>query len=75
MTVINFLNRCKAVNTDYDLQFVINMDETSVWYDMPSERTLEFEGAETVDIKTTGNEKTRFTTVVTITASGKVLPV
>ena len=51
------------------------MDETPVWYDMPSERTLEFEGAETVDIKTTGNEKTRFTTVVTITASGKVLPV
>ena len=35
---------------------------------------FEFEGAETVDIKTTGNEKNRFTTVVKVTASGKVLP-
>ena len=41
---------------------------------MPSERTLEFAGAETGDIKTTGNEKNRFTTVVTVTANGTVLP-
>ena len=44
------------------------MDETPVWYDMPSERTLEFAGAEAIDIKTTGKEKNRFTTVVTVTA-------
>ena len=41
---------------------------------MNSERTIDCEGVKTVDIKTTGNEKNRFTTVVTITASGKVLP-
>ena len=45
------------------------MDKTPVWEDMQSERTLEFEGANTVDIKTTVNDKNRFTTVVTVTAS------
>ena len=40
---------------------------------MPSERTLEFAGVETVDIKTTGNVKNRFTTVVTVTVNGTVL--
>ena len=33
------------------------MDETPVWYDIPSERTIDFEGVKTVDIKITGNEK------------------
>ena len=72
-STIEFLARCKDIYLDYDLKFVINMNETPVWYDMPSGRTLEFAGAETVDIKTTGNEKNRFTTVVTVTTNGTVL--
>ena len=58
-----FLSRCKEINLDNDAEFVINKDETTVWYDMPSERTIEFEGADRVDIKTTGNEKNRFAIV------------
>ena len=58
-STIEFLAHCKDIYLDYDLKFVINMDETPttllktslVQYDMPSERTLEFAGVETVDIK------------------------
>ncbi|CAG8658429.1 26031_t:CDS:2, partial [Dentiscutata erythropus] len=46
-----------------------------MWFDMPRNLTLEFEGVREVLIKTTGSNKVRFTVVLEYTASGdKLLP-
>jgi len=53
--------------------YVINMDETAVPFDMTSDITLETKGAKTVTIRSTGSEKKRATVSIAITASGRVL--
>ena len=58
---------------DYELVQIGNMDETPVWFDMPAARTVESRGAKTVLLKTTGNEKTRFTVVLSCLADGTKL--
>lgn len=61
---------CKNISPD----MVINMDETPVYYDMPSSRTISILGESTTAINTTGKMKKRITAVLAITASGKLLP-
>ena len=46
---------------NYSLVNIGNMDETPVWFDMPTYKTVDSIGAKTVLLKTTGHEKTRFT--------------
>ena len=58
---------------DYELVQIGNMDETPVWFDMPAARTVESCGVKTVLLKTTGNEKTRFTVVLSCLADGTKL--
>src|SRR6266498_1986850 len=50
------------------------MDETPVFFDMVRNLTIEERGAKTVQIRTTGNEKNRFTCVLTVLADGTKLP-
>ncbi|CAG8706548.1 21812_t:CDS:2 [Gigaspora rosea] len=50
------------------------MDETPVWFDMAGGLTMNPKGAKTVHIRTTGNDKNRFTVVLTCLANGKKLP-
>ena len=38
---------------------IANMDETPLWFDCPSDKTIDFKGVKTVLSKTTGNEKLR----------------
>ena len=45
--------------------FIMNMDETSCYFDIPSSSTFDFKGVNTVKMKTTGNDKFRFTAVLT----------
>ena len=47
----------------YDL--IINKDETPMYLDMPSNKTIDFMGVKTVTMKTTGQEKLRYTVVLT----------
>ena len=47
-----------------------NMDETPVWMDMPSSRTVEKRGSKTALVKATGHEKNRFTVVLSCMADG-----
>ena len=49
------------------------MDETPVYIDMVSPTTLDFIGNKNVDGTTTGNEKSRFTVAITVSASGIML--
>ena len=44
---------------------IINMDETPKYFDMPSNKTIDFKGMKIVTMKTTGREKLRYTVVLT----------
>jgi len=52
----------------FGLHHIFNMDETPVWFDMAGNFTVNQKGEKTVQIRSTGNEKTRFTVVLTCTA-------
>ena len=65
------LNSRKKGN--YELVNIGNMDETPVWFDMPSARTVTTRGEKTVTISTTGHEKSRFTVVLSCLADGTKL--
>lgn len=49
------------------------MDETPMFFDMASNRTVDNIGIKTVTIRTTGHEKTHFTAVLTCMADGTKL--
>ncbi|CAB4439968.1 unnamed protein product [Rhizophagus irregularis] len=50
------------------------MDETPVWFDMAGNITINPKGKKTVHVRGTGNEKNRFTVVLTCAADGTKLP-
>ncbi len=52
---------------------IFNMDETPCYFDMTSERTLDFKGADAVDAANTGNDKSWFTVVLCSSADGRML--
>lgn len=58
----------------YPLSRIFNMDETPMWFKMPSSRTLEFNDSQTVPVKSCGAEKRSFTVTLTVAADGKNLP-
>ena len=59
---------------NYPLSHIGNMDETPMFFDLPSNRTVDSVGAQTVTVRTTGHEKTHFTTVLACMADGTKLP-
>lgn len=56
------------------LDRIINMDEVPLTFDIPLNRTVNAKGEKTVNIRTTGHEKTHFTVVLACCADGKKLP-
>jgi len=58
---------------DFELGQMGNMDETPMFFDMPGVRTVHSIGDKTVSIKTTGNEKAHFTTILACMADGTKL--
>ncbi|CAB4486255.1 unnamed protein product [Rhizophagus irregularis] len=50
------------------------MDETPVWFDMAGNFTIHTKGDKTIHIRGTGNEKNRFTVVLTCAADGTKFP-
>ncbi len=57
-----------------DRRFIINMDQTPVFFSMSSKRTYEVIGKKTIHIRTSTNDTKRVTVAVTITADGTLLP-
>jgi hypothetical protein len=57
-----------------DRRFIINMDQTPVYFGMNAKRTLELVGTKTIHIRTSTYNTKRATVAVTITADGTVLP-
>ena len=67
-----FVIECRKKNK-YDLACIGNMDETPVWFDMPSNSTVHKAGEKTIFVKMTGHEKSHFTVVLSCMANGKKL--
>jgi hypothetical protein len=68
-----YVIRLRTFN-NYPLGLIGNMDETPVWFDMEQGLTINPKGEKTVHIRTTGNERNRFTVVLTCLADGTKLP-
>jgi hypothetical protein len=60
--------------TAFPLNRIGNMDETPMYFDMQSSQTVDTKGVKTVQIKTTGHEKTHFTVVLPCMVDGGKLP-
>lgn len=71
-----FHEEVKAERRKYDFtkDFIGNMDETPLYFDMVPRYTIEKKGAKEVRVKTTGAGKRRVTIVLACLASGKTLP-
>jgi hypothetical protein len=57
-----------------DRRFILNVDQTPVYFSMSSKKTLELIGKKTIHIRTSTNDTERVTVAVTITVDGTVLP-
>ena len=57
-----------------DRRFILNMDQTPVYFSMNSRRTYELIGKKTIHIRTSTNDTKRATVAVTIAGDGTVLP-
>jgi hypothetical protein len=62
------------IQHNYPLKYIGNMDETLMWFDMPSNSTINQKGAKTVSIRMTGYEQSSFTVILTCMADGTKLP-
>lgn len=70
---LNFVSERKAQHA-FTLGQIGNADQTPVWFDMPSKRTVSAKGERQVRLMTTGNEHNRFTVMLCCTADGHKLP-
>ena len=73
-TVLKWLAKLNKCASRYPLDKVYNMDETPFYFDQVSKKTIDVIGAKTVDVHNSGNDKNRFTVVVTVRADGVLLP-
>ena len=64
----------KVVGPHRDKHFIINMDQTPVYFSMEPSKTLELIGRKTVHVRKSTNDTKRATVAVSITASGIILP-
>ena len=58
----------------YELGQMGNMDEVPLTFDVPSNRTVDVKGTKSINVKTTGNEKTHYTVALACLADGSKLP-
>ena len=62
------------IHNKYPLKYIGNMDETPMWFDLPSNTTINQKSAKTVNIRITSHEHTSFTVVLGCMADGTKLP-
>ena len=71
--LIDFLLYLRAYYHDHpsmELSDIIAMDETAVWFDSTSNRTVDVAGSRTVSLASTGHEKLNVTVALAAAASG-----
>ena len=57
------LRHCTVFDMSRDDAVDLNMNETPVFFYLPSNRTVDRVGSKTVTVRTKGNEKTHFTKI------------
>jgi hypothetical protein len=62
------------LSSNRDQHYILNMDQTPVYFLMNAKRTLELIGEKMVHICTSSDDTKRVTVAVTIAADGMVLP-
>lgn len=68
-----FVNSLRREHS-YDLPQIGNADQMPVWFDTPENSTVDFKGAKSISVRTTGAERQRCTVIHSITANGRKLP-
>ena len=63
-----------VIGSHRDPRFVLNMNQTPVYFSMNSKHTYELIGKKTIHIRTSTNDTKRATVAVTIAGDGTVLP-
>ena len=71
-----FVENVKALREAHGFSddMIINMDETPIYFDMPSSHTVSKKGVREVRVRSTGAEKRRLTVILACTAAGSMLP-
>ena len=69
----NYLRTTREEEEIYN-DMILNMDETPVFFDTVPNKTVDIKGTKTVKVRTTRSEKRHVTLVLTVTASGEMLP-
>jgi len=74
--VVAFVCYCKEQQCQHLLrpENISNMDETTIWADIPGDATLDIRGVQHVPMLTTGHEKSRITVCLSAMADGRKLP-
>ena len=76
--LLGFLSYMRSYFHDHperELRSIFSMDETAVWYDAVSTRTVDFVGAKSVSLMSTGHDKQNVTVALSAAANGlKKLP-
>jgi hypothetical protein len=71
--VIDFYAYLDQFINAFGLDFIINMDETPIWFDMPQNYTMAEVGVHSVETVHSGYDKQRISVALTITANGETL--
>ena len=64
----------RRIQHDYLLQYINNMNETPLWFDLSSNTTIDHKGIKTVSIRITEYKRLSFTVVLAYIANSKKLP-
>lgn len=64
----------QRLRDEFEDRFIINMDETPVYFDLVPGKTIDFRGNKSVRIRTSGSEKRHLTVLLAVSADGNMLP-
>jgi DDE superfamily endonuclease len=70
----DWMAQIRPILVGRDHRFIINMDQTPIFFSMQRRTTLEALGTRSVNVRTSGGQTMRVTVAATVTASGAVLP-
>lgn len=71
---VNSIRPLLTCSSSRSQDYILNMDQTPVFFSMTPGTTIEQQGMRTVNIRRSGGSTMRATAAVTVTASGKMLP-
>ena len=68
-----YISKSKEEN-EFEERFIINMDETPLYFDIDPSKCIEEKGSKSVRVHTTGSEKHHLMVMLAVSAAGDILP-